>query len=83
MAFTLTQEELFYTYPIKKRLNVQISLSQKGIIDAVKRMKKKDRESFLEDFLAATSPEYLTSIREARADYKTDRTMTHKEVFSE
>ena len=61
--------------------NVQISLSQKDIIDAVKKMKKKDRESFLEDLLAATSPEYLTSIREARADYKTGRTMTHKEVF--
>jgi hypothetical protein len=63
--------------------NVQISLSQKDIIDAVKKMKKKDRESFLEDLLAATSPEYLTSIREARADYKTGRTMTHKEVFGE
>jgi len=61
--------------------NVQISLSQKDIIDAVKKMKKKDRESFLEDLLSATSPEYLTSIREARADYKTGRTMTHKEVF--
>ena len=63
--------------------SVQISLSQKDIIDAVKKMKKKDRESFLEDLLAATSPEYLTSIREARADYKTGRTMTHKEVFGE
>ena len=63
--------------------NVQISLSQKDIIDAVKSMKKKDRESFLEDLLAATSPEYLTSIREARADYKTGRIMTHKEVFGE
>jgi len=63
--------------------NVQISLSQKDIIDAVKKMKKKDRESFLEDLLAATSPEYLTSIREARADYKTGQTMTHKEVFGE
>jgi PHD/YefM family antitoxin component YafN of YafNO toxin-antitoxin module len=46
-------------------------------------MKKKDRESFLEDLLAATSPEYLTSIREARADYKAGRTMSHKEVSGE
>jgi hypothetical protein len=61
--------------------DVQISLSQRDIIDAVKKMKKKDRESFLEDLLAATSPEYLTSIREARADYKAGRIMSHKEVF--
>ena len=46
-------------------------------------MKKKDGESFLEDLLAATSPEYLTSIREARADYKAGRTMSHKEVSGE
>ena len=63
--------------------DVQISLSQRDIIDAVKKMKKKDRESFLEDLLAATSPEYLISIREARADYKAGRTMPHKEVFGE
>jgi hypothetical protein len=29
-------------------------------------MKKKERDSFLEDLLAATSPVYLESIREAR-----------------
>jgi len=46
-------------------------------------MKKKDREAFLEDLIAATSPEYLSSIKEARADYKAGRTMTHKEVFGE
>ena len=63
--------------------DVQISLSQKDIINAVKKMKKKDRESFLEDLLAATSPEYLKSIREARADYKAGQTMSHKEVFGE
>ena len=63
--------------------DVQISLSQKDIINAVKKMKKKDRESFLEDLLAATSPEYLKSIREARADYKAGRTMSHKEVSGE
>jgi len=31
--------------------------------------------------LAATSPEYLKSIREARADYKAKRVRTHAEVF--
>jgi PHD/YefM family antitoxin component YafN of YafNO toxin-antitoxin module len=44
-------------------------------------MKKKDRDAFLEDLLAATSPEYLEGIKEARADYKAGRVKSHKEVF--
>lgn len=52
------------------------------IIEAVKNMKKKEREAFIEDLLAATSPEYLMSIKEARADYKADRVKSHSDVFS-
>jgi hypothetical protein len=44
-------------------------------------MEKRKREAFLEDLLAATSPEYLKSIREARADYEAKRVKTHEEVF--
>jgi len=33
------------------------------------------------DLLAATSPEYLASIREARADYRSGKVKTHAEVF--
>jgi hypothetical protein len=44
-------------------------------------MEKRKREAFLEDLLAATSPEYLKSIREARAHYKGRRVKTHEEVF--
>ncbi|HOW53722.1 MAG TPA: hypothetical protein PLR60_03625 [Syntrophorhabdaceae bacterium] len=44
-------------------------------------MKKKERDAFLEDLLAATSPEYLASIKEARADHKAGRVKTHAEVF--
>jgi hypothetical protein len=44
-------------------------------------MTKKQRDSFLEDLLASTSPEYLKSIKEARADYKAGRVRTHQEVF--
>jgi hypothetical protein len=51
------------------------------IIDAVKKMSKKERNSFLEDLLASTSPEYLKSIKEARADYKKGRVKTHEEAF--
>lgn len=38
---------------------------------------------FFEDLLAATSPEYLKSIKEARSDYEAGRTFTHEEVFGE
>ena len=62
-------------YPIK------LEISLKEIIEAVKKMKKRERDSFLEDLLAATSPEYLDSIKQARADYKAGRTVTHDEAF--
>ena len=60
---------------------LKVRISPEDIIDAVKEMKKKERETFLEDLLAATSPEYLASVREARADYKAGRAKTHEEVF--
>jgi hypothetical protein len=44
-------------------------------------MKTCPRFFLLEDLLASTSPEYLKSIKEARADYKADRVKTHQEVF--
>jgi hypothetical protein len=62
---------------------LRVNLTQKELIDAVKAMKKKEREALLEDLLAATSPEYLSSIREARADYKAGRVKTHEEVFGD
>ncbi len=60
---------------------IKINLSRQEIIGAVKAMKKRERESFLEELLAATSPEYLESIKEARADYKEGRIKRHDEVF--
>jgi hypothetical protein len=61
--------------------SVSIKISQEEIIKAVKEMKKSERNAFLEDLLAATSPEYLEGVKEARADYKAGRVKTHKEVF--
>lgn len=61
------------------QLNVPISADE--IIEAVKKMKKADREVFIEDLLAITSPEYLQSIKEARAEYKAGKTQSHKEIF--
>ncbi|MFH1723026.1 MAG: type II toxin-antitoxin system Phd/YefM family antitoxin [Elusimicrobiota bacterium] len=36
---------------------------------------------FFEDLLAAASPEYLKSIREAREDYTRGRVFSHQDVF--
>jgi hypothetical protein len=58
-----------------------LPISSQQIIIAVKKMKKNDRLAFLEDLLAATSPEYLASIREAREDYRRGRVLSHEEVF--
>ncbi len=60
---------------------LKVDLKPAEIIRAVKKMRKKDRDSFLEDLLASTSPEYLDSIKKARADYKAGRVKTHEEVF--
>ena len=62
---------------------IKIDVKPQDIIAAVKRMKKTERDAFLEDLLAATSPEYLNSIRQARADYKAGRVESHREVFGE
>ncbi len=60
---------------------IRVEVKQEEIIHAVKKMRKKERDAFLEDLLASISPEYLKSIREARADYKAGRTKSHDEVF--
>ena len=60
---------------------LRIEIGPEKIIAAVKRMKRKERDAFLEDLLAATSPEYLKSIEEARNDYKAGRIKTHLEIF--
>ncbi len=59
----------------------QVRITPEEMIQAVKKMKKKEREAFLENLLAATSPDYLKSIKDARADYKAKRTKSHDEVF--
>jgi hypothetical protein len=62
---------------------IKVNLSQQEIIGAVKAMKRRERDTFLEDLLAATSPEYLKGLKEARADHKAGRLKTHKEVFGD
>ena len=60
---------------------VKMEVRPEEIIKAVKRMKKPEREAFLEDLLASTSPDYLESIREAREQYKARKVRTHAQVF--
>ena len=60
---------------------IKVNLSRQEIIGAVKSMSKKDPDDFLEELLATTSPEYLESIKDARADHKAGRVKTHDEVF--
>jgi len=64
---------------MSRALNIRVRPEE--IIEAVKEMKKKEREAFLEDLLAASSPDYLDSIREARVDYAAKRVKKHEEVF--
>jgi len=62
---------------------IKMEVKPEEIIEAVKKMRKNERDAFLEDLLASTSPEYLGSIKEARADYKAGRVKTHEEIFGE
>lgn len=62
---------------------LKMEVNPQEIIEAVRKMKQRDREKFLENLLAATCPEYLASIREARAEYKDGQTKSHKDVFGQ
>ena len=64
-------------------LELKVPISADDIIDAVKKMKKKEREAFIEDLLAMTSPDYLQSVKEARAEYKAGKTKSHADIFGE
>ncbi len=63
--------------------SIKVEIRPEDIIAAVRKMKKSEREAFVEDLLAATSPEYLESIKKAREDYRAGRVYTHKEAFGE
>ena len=63
--------------------NIKLEIKPEMIISAIKKMSKKERENFLEDLLASTSPDYLESIKEARADYKAGKIKTHNDIFGQ
>jgi len=64
-------------------MKITMEIKPEDIIESVKMMDAEERDAFLEDLLAATSPEYLESIRQARTEYKSGKVKTHQEVFGE
>lgn len=63
------------------KVEFRINLSLNDLIAALKNLSMEDREFFLENILAALSPEYLESIEEARRDYREGRILDHDKVF--
>jgi len=61
--------------------SIKMEIKPEAIVMAIKKMSKKKRDLFLEDLLASTSPEYLKSIKVAKADYKAGKVKSHEEVF--
>lgn len=64
-------------------IEVKVGLPLDRLITAVRELTDKEREFLIENLLAATSPEYLESIKEARRDYKEGRIVSHTEMFKE
>ncbi|GAH37621.1 unnamed protein product [marine sediment metagenome] len=60
-------------------VEIRIGLSAKDLISAIKKLNGEDREFLVENLLAATNPEYLESIKEARKNYKQGRTISHND----
>lgn len=62
-------------------LKIKVKFSIKDVISAINELGPQEREFFIENLLAATSPEYLESIKEAREDYRAGRVSPHEELF--
>lgn len=62
-------------------VEIKVGLSIEDLIAALRGLSDEDREFFIENLLAATSPEYLKNISQARKDYKVGRTIPYEEVF--
>jgi len=66
---------------MKDKLTMEIA--PEDIIAAVQKMPKDEQEDFIEQLLAATSLDYVHSVREAREDYQAGRVESHDDVFTE
>jgi hypothetical protein len=63
-------------YEVKKGLKFY------DLVKALKKLDPKIRQDFIEDLHAATSPTYIASIKEARAEYRSGKTLSHNKVFN-
>jgi len=62
---------------------LKVSISFDDLVNALKKLSPENREEFIENLLAATSPSYINSIREARAEYQKGKVYSHEQVFAE
>jgi hypothetical protein len=62
-------------------VEVKIGISVSDLAAALQGLSDEDREFFIENLLAATSPDYLRSIDEARKDYREGQTVPYEAVF--
>jgi len=64
-------------------VEIKVGISLKEIIAAIRELDEEDREFLIENLLAATSQDYLESIREARGEYKRGEIIPHEKLFEE
>ena len=62
-------------------VEVKVGISVKDLIAALQGLSDENGEFFIENLLAATSPEYLKSISQAREDYRKGTSIPFQEVF--
>jgi len=62
-------------------VEVKIGFSVADLAAALQQLSHEDREFFIENLLAATNPEYLESIDEARRDYREGKTIPYEKAF--
>ena len=65
----------------EEKLTVKVGVSFEDLVAGLQALTEEDREWFLENLLAATSPDYLESIREAREDYRQGRVVDAEDLF--
>ena len=63
------------------RTKVKIGISVEELIAAINELDEEHREFLIENLLAATNPDYLYSIEEARVNYRQGQILTHNNVF--
>lgn len=62
-------------------VEVKVGFSVADLAAALQQLSDEDREFFIENLLAATSPEYLESVDEARRNYREGKTIPYEKLF--